>query len=184
PDRSPINLWSPNVFDHLHTLFTIARPLLERYTTAEECGQGNCNVIAELCDDPNFEFTAEMLHDVAADASFAGETPVIDYSMIEDVQINFGLSIAVTFRICFFTELGHSDSPARFSIIAEEPSTETWRVEYGCGLLDEDGRFWYPRTDKDVGRYDMPPTSNDQWAYFQCKRYGHGLSEFVRGQTR
>ncbi len=164
--------------NHIDTLYAITKPLLTRYRHADQCGVNNCNLLSELHDNPIFESTAESLHDAAAAASFDGVAPTIDYCMLEDVDIKFGIRLAVTFRICFFTEsLGNSDSPARFSLSRISSSDHSFLAEYGCGLLDDQGHFWYPRTVKHLGRFDMPPDTNDGWAFFRSKRYGgKGLS--------
>ncbi|QDT10994.1 hypothetical protein K239x_29870 [Planctomycetes bacterium K23_9] len=122
-----------------------------------------------------------MLHDAAANACFDGVAPIIDYSMLEHVDIDFEVRLAVIFRICFFTELGNSDSPARFCLSRTPSSGDSFLAEYGCGLLDDHRHFWYPRTDKHVGRFDVPPDTNDGWAFYRSKRYGgNGLSSHMQ----
>lgn len=81
--------------------------------------------------------------------------------------------------------MGHSASPAAYTLTRDPESEDVFTAVYGCGLWDEDGHFWYPRTDKFVGRFDPYPDNTRDWAILATRRYGEtSLTGYMQDRRR
>ncbi len=141
-------------------------------------------MFADLREDRIFTMFASALHDAAISSClFRSQTPTLDGFDIHSVGIEFGFRLTVRFQLYFFTAtLGHSVSPAEYSL-SRGASGEAHTATYGCGLRNELGDFWYPRTDKYNGRNDPFPCESRDWAFFVSRHYGDtSLRRIVDGR--
>ena len=159
---------------YFDTTFRILQRRFLAVQSEEQCGKWNSSLVDDLNSDLLFIRNAEALHGFAVRDSIAGRLPTSDGLAVLHVDVDIRKSISVDFQLWFFVEkrgqLGHSASPSRFSIQATTDNEFT--ATFGCGLRDPNGKFWYPRTNKHYGRYDVPPDSKDGWAFWREKQYG------------
>ncbi len=147
---------------------------LDTFVTEEQCGQWNGSLAEDLVADRQFTDATNNMHEWVADHCLGDDQPTTDGVGITNVGIELGTAISVDFQLWFMVNNASSCSaaPARFTVHHDQPRKGIDTATFGCGLRDSNGRFWYPRRDKQIGRFDTPPDSTDDWAYFKTKNYG------------
>ena len=175
---------SPRNSDFIHYLDALYLPISNRlrdYASPEDCGSNNERLRTDLQNDQVFQIAARQLHESAVSSCFSGTAPSGDGFGIQSIWIECGVRLQVNFQLSFFAGSGHSYSPAMYRLTRTTESAVAFAAEYGCGLRDECGGFWYPRTDKYCGKNDPMPESGHDWAMHVTKRYGKtSLAKFVR----
>lgn len=170
-------------------MFRALTERLHRFTSSDQCGRWNSAVVDDLIHDSGFLRAAEQLHEVAIHSCFPRTPPVTDGVGVLGVGIELGTSISVDFRLWLFAgeagRLGHSASPARFTVSRTSSNQAGYNASFGCGLRDVNGQFLYPRTDKNYGRFDRPPETPEGWAFWYTKTYGDSsLSGWLMNRRR
>lgn len=175
----------PAFLSFLDAMYAPVLARLSRFTQQELCGEYNERLSDDLQNDRAFRDAARQLHDNAVSSHFGDAAPVIDTFSIANVAISHAESIAIRFTICFFTEtLGHSSSPAEYRLSRDPSATKIHITAYGCGIRDQNGRFWYPRTDRACGQADSFPRLDSDWAVHVRRRYGEtSLARHIRSRS-
>ena len=175
-----------NFLHYIDALYTPVLNRLDRFSAADSSPGQNEAILADLCGDPIFFRDAGHLHDNAILSHFGPGHPITDDSRPDKVIFKRGYSIEIRFIIFLFTDtLGHSATHAAYTLTRPADSPEVVRVSYGCGLRDEDGRFWYPRTDKYSGALDPFPEHSREWVVYATKMYGQtSLARYLKKKRR
>ena len=157
----------------LDSLYTPVVDRLDRFAAVERSPQLTAALLADFCRDSMFIRDAARLHDEAIHSHFGAACPVTDASRPDRVILHTQHSIEIRFLIFLFTEkLGNSATHAAYTLTRPTESPDLIAVSYGCGLRDDKGQFWYPRTDKYFGRLDPFPEQPNDWVVYVTKTYG------------
>jgi len=171
---------------YIDALYTPVLDRLDRFSTAEPSPRLNEAVLADLQTDPLFFRDAGHLHDNAILSHFGPDRPITDDSRVDSLIFKHGRSIEIRFLIFLFTEtLGNSATHAAYTLTRSVDSPGIVTVTYGCGLRDEYGQFWFPRTDKYFGRLDPLPERSSDWVVYATKTYGQtSLARYLNKKSR
>ena len=165
-------------FSNLISLSLIGRALLKKYTTAEQCGTWNSNILKELNADNEFQRNSFLLHDQAASSGLEA-TVAIDGNDICRIEIEYQKCLTVFFSLSFLGPR-YFISPAFFTVSLDNKTSDFGLAEYGCGKLNPDG-VWCTANSRDC----IMPEDRTGWAVLRSCRFGNrGLAERVRDLKR
>lgn len=171
-----------------HRVAAYLESKLRAFTSSEQCGRWNEAICADIQSNEEFRIDFSTLHERATCLAFQGNSPSTDGLGIVRVEIDLLVSVSVVSRLWYFVDcngqLGYSVAPSRFTVRRSLPYSTKYAASFGLGLCDDHGCFWYPRTNKDCGSLDDPPTSDAEWAFFRSHAYGESLADWARRRKR
>jgi len=132
---------------------------LRRYRTAEECGQWNERIAADLASDSTFTCTIESLHETALSEEFREQVVFDGAPHVCAVDIIFGEQISVSYNIPVLSPT-YFETPAQISLRLDNIDSASGTIKYGCGLANRDGGF-------STSRRSVVPCNEHEWAVFE-----------------
>ncbi|QEG21689.1 hypothetical protein MFFC18_15480 [Mariniblastus fucicola] len=143
-----------------------ARLRLEKYSSSQQCGTRNETLLTDLACDVNFAAASNALHERTVESNVE-VLPVMDGdAIIRSVEIKLDKQLDIYFELSFLAPK-YFVSPAFFRVILDERNARTGAATYGCGRLDQNGKFCISDS-RDL----FLPAADSQWAVLLTCRFG------------